>query len=252
MRRPISLKSNTCTESMGVYVAGISGKDRAHYPGRSAGLLRATAVVRRQDEPAEVSRGHSSPTATRDEGPNRMNRKESIAVRTGRKAEERAQMLSARAEGGGRNRPEQAQGVYVLPRATGSSDPEAQALLEQIVAPENMRRAWRQVKRNKGEPGVDGRTIDETASLLRQYWNEIRERLLDGSYQPQPVLRVEIPKPGGGSSLEAQFSGLQLYQSPEAEDTGAGEECEAISSEPEGAVSLRTGTESGPVHNRDA
>ena len=198
MRRPISLKSNTCTESMGVYVAGISGKDRAHYPGRSAGLLRATAVVRRQDEPAEVSRGHSSPTATRDEGPNRMNRKESIAVRTGRKAEERAQMLSARAEGGGRNRPEQAQGVYVLPRATGSSDPEAQALLEQIVAPENMRRAWQQVKRNKGAAGVDGRTIDETASLLRQYWNEIRERLLDGSYQPQPVLRVEVPKPGGG------------------------------------------------------
>lgn len=198
MRSPLSLKSNTCTESMDVYVAGISGKDRAHYPGRSVGLPLATGVARRQDEPAEVSRGHSSPPATRDEGPNRMNRKESFAVRSGRKAEERAEMLPACAEGAGPNPVEQAHGVYVCPRAGGSPDPEAQALLEQIVARENMRRAWRQVKRNKGAPGVDGRTIDETANLLRQHWNEIKERLLNGTYLPQPVLRVEIPKPGGG------------------------------------------------------
>ena len=89
-------------------------------------------------------------------------------------------------------------GAYVCSRAGGSSDPEAQALLEQIVAPENMKRAWKQVKRNKGAPGVDGRTIDETAQLLREYWDEIKERLLNGTYMPHPVLRVEIPKPDGG------------------------------------------------------
>lgn len=54
------------------------------------------------------------------------------------------------------------------------------------------------MRRNKGAPGVDGRTLDETASLLREHYEEIKERLLNGTYQPQPVLRVEIPKPGGG------------------------------------------------------
>lgn len=119
-------------------------------------------------------------------------------MRTERKAEEDAEIYPACAEGTGRHPGEHASGADVCPRARGCSDPEAQELLEQIVAPENMRRAWRQVKRNKGAPGVDGRTIDETACRLREYWNEIKERLLDGTYRPQPVLRVEIPKPGGG------------------------------------------------------
>jgi RNA-directed DNA polymerase len=132
------------------------------------------------------------------EGLNRMNRKESFAVQTGRKAEEGVEMRSACAEGPGRNPGEYAPGAYVCPRAGEHSDPEAQELLEQIVAPENMSRAWKQVKRNKGAPGVDGRSIDETANLLRQYWKEIKERLLDGTYRPQPVQRVEIPKSGGG------------------------------------------------------
>jgi RNA-directed DNA polymerase len=132
------------------------------------------------------------------EGPNRMNRKESLAVRTEQKAEEVAEKRSACAEGTGRIPGEYAAGADGCPRAGGGSDPEAQELLEQIVAPENMRKAWDRVKRNKGAPGVDGRTIDETAGLLRQHWKEIKERLLDGTYQPKPVQRVEIPKPGGG------------------------------------------------------
>lgn len=119
-------------------------------------------------------------------------------MRAERKAEEDAGMHSACAEGTGRNPGEYAPGVYVCPRAQGCSDPEAQDFLERIIAPENMRRAWSQVKRNKGAPGVDGRSIDETAELLRDHWNEIKERLQSGTYRPQPVLRVEIPKPGGG------------------------------------------------------
>ena len=58
--------------------------------------------------------------------------------------------------------------------------------------------AWKQVKRNGGAAGVDGRSIEESAEFLRQSWPNLRQRLLDGTYQPRSVLRVEIPKPGGG------------------------------------------------------
>lgn len=71
-------------------------------------------------------------------------------------------------------------------------------LMEQVVAPQNMRRAWRQVKANKGAPGIDGMRIEDFPSYAREHWSTIRERLIDGSYRPQPVRRVMIPKPGGG------------------------------------------------------
>jgi hypothetical protein len=69
MRRQISSKSNTCTESLGVYAAGISVKVRAQYPGRSVSLSRTTATERWREGQAEVSRGHSS-SDDRSEGPN--------------------------------------------------------------------------------------------------------------------------------------------------------------------------------------
>ncbi len=69
MRRPISSKSDSCTEGAGVYAAGISGKVCAHYPGRSVRLPLATAAERRRDGRAEVSRRHSS-SIDRSEGPN--------------------------------------------------------------------------------------------------------------------------------------------------------------------------------------
>ncbi len=64
MRRPISSKSDTCTEGMDVYAAGISVKVGAHYPGRSVGLPCATGIERCRDGPAEVGRGHSSPATS--------------------------------------------------------------------------------------------------------------------------------------------------------------------------------------------
>ena len=70
MRSPKSSKSDTCTEGSCVYAAGISVKVGAHYPGRSASLPRATAVMRRRDGGAEVSRGHSRPMFDPAEGPN--------------------------------------------------------------------------------------------------------------------------------------------------------------------------------------
>jgi group II intron reverse transcriptase/maturase len=61
-----------------------------------------------------------------------------------------------------------------------------------------MARAWKRVKANKGSAGVDGRTVQETGDYLKSAWPDIRRRLFDGSYRPDPVRRVGIPKPGGG------------------------------------------------------
>lgn len=88
--------------------------------------------------------------------------------------------------------------VQSRPWRTDPSDPQEEALLEKVVASENLHRAWRQVKRNKGAAGVDGRDIAETETFLREHWSAIRKQLLEETYQPYPVLRVEIPKPGGG------------------------------------------------------
>jgi RNA-directed DNA polymerase len=72
-------------------------------------------------------------------------------------------------------------------------------LLGQALARENMAAAWKRVKANKGSAGVDGRTVQDTAEYLRTAWPGIRAGLLDGSYRPEPVRRVGIPKPGGGT-----------------------------------------------------
>ena len=71
-------------------------------------------------------------------------------------------------------------------------------LLGQALARENMARAWKRVKANKGSAGVDGRTVLETGEYLRVAWPDIRARLQGGSYRPAPVRRVGIPKSGGG------------------------------------------------------
>lgn len=71
-------------------------------------------------------------------------------------------------------------------------------LLAQALASANMVMAWKRVKANRGSAGVDGRTIAETAAYLKTHWPRLREALLGGSYRPEPVRRVEIPKPGGG------------------------------------------------------
>ena len=71
-------------------------------------------------------------------------------------------------------------------------------LMEEVCDRENLERAWKRVRANKGSPGVDGRTITETHVDLRDHWPTIREQLLAGTDTPQPVKRVNIPKPGGG------------------------------------------------------
>ena len=75
------------------------------------------------------------------------------------------------------------------------------ALMELVVAPGNLERAWRQVKRNRGAPGPDGVTIKQFEGWARENWPMVRQQLLDGTYRPSPVRRKTIPKDGGGERL---------------------------------------------------
>ena len=76
-----------------------------------------------------------------------------------------------------------------------SAQPE---LLEKILDKDNLNRAFKRVKANKGAPGVDGMTIDETLKWLKEHNHELINRIVRGKYTPKPVRRVEIPKPDGG------------------------------------------------------
>jgi RNA-directed DNA polymerase len=74
-------------------------------------------------------------------------------------------------------------------------------LMARVVDRANMQRAWKRVKANRGAPGSDGMPIEDFTEYARSHWTTIREALCDGTYQPQPVRRVSIPKPGGGERL---------------------------------------------------
>lgn len=81
--------------------------------------------------------------------------------------------------------------------------PESPAICGQLMAEvlerENLKKALKRVQKNKGAPGVDGMTVDELPDYLREHWTTIRVQLQEGVYNPQPVRRVEIPKPNGGT-----------------------------------------------------
>jgi RNA-directed DNA polymerase len=69
--------------------------------------------------------------------------------------------------------------------------------MEEVVEEENMLSAYRRVVANKGAAGVDGMGVDQLSDELKAHWREIKGKLLEGAYRPHPVMRVEIPKPGG-------------------------------------------------------
>jgi RNA-directed DNA polymerase len=71
-------------------------------------------------------------------------------------------------------------------------------LMEEVCERENLKEALRRVKANKGSAGIDGVTVGGIADYLKQHWPSIREQLLNGTYKPKPVRRVEIPKSDGG------------------------------------------------------
>ena len=74
-------------------------------------------------------------------------------------------------------------------------------LIEEVLSRQNMLKALKRVEMNKGAPGIDNLKVENLRPYLSQNWLSIREQLLKGEYKPQPVLRVEIPKPNGGKRL---------------------------------------------------
>jgi RNA-directed DNA polymerase len=98
-------------------------------------------------------------------------------------------------KGGTRPSPREEQQAFA---ATGPARALTEHLMEEVAERENLNRAYRRVKANQGAPGVDGMTIAAAADWIAEYKEELIAGLLDGSYQPQPVRGVQIPKPGGG------------------------------------------------------
>jgi RNA-directed DNA polymerase len=91
------------------------------------------------------------------------------------------------------------EGTESFAATNGPESPaKANRLMEEVCERENLKAALRQVKANKGSPGVDGMTVVGIKDYLKEYWPAIREQLLNGTYEPKPVRRVEIPKPDGG------------------------------------------------------
>jgi RNA-directed DNA polymerase len=109
-----------------------------------------------------------------------------------------AEMPESHPEGSGRKSREYGKGASSEAARKEPVRPETEQLMEAVVARENMFRAYEQVVSNKGAAGIDGMTVEQLKPYLQEHWAKIKEELLKGEYQPQPVRCVEIPKPQGG------------------------------------------------------
>ena len=88
--------------------------------------------------------------------------------------------------------------VEAPPVGSGNERLGSSELMEKVCERQNLQAALKRVRQNAGSPGIDGMTVEELPNHLRAHWLRLREDLLAGRYQPQPVRRVTIPKPGGG------------------------------------------------------
>ncbi len=174
------------------------GDRTSAYPGRSAALSaarRSTTTATAWEGTAEVSRGHS--TEPRGEGRAEHGDTRHHATARQRLTAEDSRQLAFDWEVAGEAQPEPSEGSMSRPalERTGAL---AEGLIEAVVAAGNLRRALQRVQANKGSPGVDGMTVDELPGYLKDAWPGLKQQLLEGTYQPQPVKRVSIPKPDGG------------------------------------------------------
>src|SRR5262249_11225887 len=110
------------------------------------------------------------------------------------------------------------------------SEPERPAntsrIMEDVCERANLKQALRQVRSNKGSAGADGTTVDQLGDHLKQHWPAIREQLLNGTYEPKPVRRVEIPKPEGRRGAKAWHPNRAGSLHPASGDAGAAEAVE--------------------------
>lgn len=86
----------------------------------------------------------------------------------------------------------------LMAKREAESKADSEQLMEEVCEWQNCEQALARVKSNKGSAGVDGMTVEQLPDYLKKHWSTIREQMLSGTYKPQPVKRVEIPKPDGG------------------------------------------------------
>ena len=124
---------------------------------------------------------------------------EALISMTNEEAEALSEMSGAMSEGSGWKPREYGAGAASVTACSESSWAEvATRLMETVVSRGNMMAAYQRVVRNKGAAGIDGMPVGDLKAYLQEKWPRIKEELLEGTYQPQPVRKVEIPKPGGG------------------------------------------------------
>lgn len=161
------------------------------YPGRSCRHKKKCS----NNELQEVSRGHSTEGKKTREGLN--NRKSPVDY----KKEVNMEKAEYCSDASCLQRDSAEHEEYAGARSVGNQKGKEQdgaGLLERILDRENLNRAYKRVKANKGAPGIDGMTVEDALPWLREHREELLELLRQGKYKPRPVRRKEIPKPDGG------------------------------------------------------
>jgi group II intron reverse transcriptase/maturase len=118
-----------------------------------------------------------------------------------REPEKKIEISEAEQRGQGR-KPEAAQpSGSNSPGTQGQAGPKPADLIERMLERGNLLKALQAVEANQGAAGVDGMEVKQLRSYLREHWAGIKEHILKGTYEPRPVRRVDIPKPGGGQRM---------------------------------------------------
>ena len=187
------LKPNNYTESCGINVADGWRERNVWYPGRSVRYAsKEVTTAQSSAERTEVSRGHSS-----REVKDRINR--SLEYDPERRNEhmgtENKESCSQRDSAERKGYVRAHRSFNRIWKERDSAEPD---ILGKILNKDNLNRAYKRVKANKGAPGVDGMTVEEAFEWLKEHNHELTEQIRKGHYTPSPVRRVEIPKPDGG------------------------------------------------------
>ena len=187
------LKSNNYSELTIVNVADRWRERNVWYPGRSVrNALKEVTTAQSSAERTEVSRGHSS-----REVKDRINR--SLKYDPERKNEQMdAENKESCLQRDSAERKGYVRAHRSFNRIWKERDSAEPDILGKILNKDNLNRAYKRVKANKGAPGVDGMTVEEAFLWLREHSHELTERIRKGHYTPSPVRRAEIPKPDGG------------------------------------------------------
>ena len=186
-------KPNNYTELCMVNVADRWRERNVWYPGRSVRYaLKEVTTAKSSAERTEVSRGHSS-----REVKDRINRslEYDSERRNGQMDVENKESCLQRDSAERKGYVRAHRSFNRIWKERDSAEPD---ILGKILNKDNLNRAYKRVKANKGAPGIDGMTAEEAFQWLREHNHELTERIRKGHYTPSPVRRMEIPKPDGG------------------------------------------------------